>query len=825
PESYLLDYLSDRELLLILDGFDHVLSDGSQRLLKRLLEGAPDLRLLVTSRRRLSLAAEHIIELHGLAYPTTADIEDAAEYAAVKLFYHQARRLRPDFTATPAEMAAIVEICQLVQGMPLGLALAASWVRMFDCATIRDRINENIDLLDTGQPDEYGRDRSLRATFDYTWASLSPDERRALRRMAVFRGPFDIAAAEHVATAGPVLLQNLVDRSLLRSDGHNLWSLHSLFRQYCAEKLAQHEPDRQSALRRHTEYYVRLVQDAAVTLRQARRQGECADPERQQLRQEIDNVRATWERLYTSPELTSAERTIQFVNDYGLFLFRESWYHEATLLYTQALAQIETEPVVEGRWRGELARAYLGLGQSEKANELFVEALARLGQPAPRQGKQLQLQLLRQLLQQIRYHFIPGSGPSSPEAAQLASEAIQVYDRLSRTYYYAGQPQAFSYCALRSLNLAEQANIQAARARGYANLCLGLGFLRNHYRAERYLEQAHDIAATLDDAPSRAYVHLVTGVYDSMVGAWRRSDASLQVAMNIYRQLGDMQQWGEGFSVYCTNLYAQGRFQEAAEQRLILMKTAREVGNPLHEAWGLSGRAAALLVLDRVDEAIVLLQRSADKLLSIDSPQNALSAQALLGQAYLRKEQWRKALELADAVMSTKDRTAPTFATNVAVFESVCIIYLRLLDLPPELISTLDLNPTRLLDKTDHISAALVDFAKVAKMGHPRALIYRAGYLWRRGKERRALKVWRQAIASAAKLNMPYDQARAQYELGRHLSEQDPERERTLNDARQGFKDVGATYDLRLGTANKQLLQNEAIPLKQTQFSRSKYKS
>ena len=798
PESYLIDYLSDRELLLVLDNFEHSRSDSSRHLLKRLIENAPGLKIIIASRQRVGLAAEHVFDLQGLDYPGPESTGDVTEHDAVQLFVQHAQRLRPDFTLTQAGVAAIADICQLVQGMPLGLELAASWTRLFDCATIRDRIQENIDLLDAGQPDEHGRPRSLRATFDYTWTSLSPVERRALKRMAVFQGPFEIAAAEHVAAADPVLLQNLVDKSLLRHDGADLWSLHSLFRQYCAEKLAHHDPDQQSALRRHTTHYLRLVQDTAVALRQARQQGRRADREKQRVRREIDNVRAACERLYAYPELTSAERLIQFVDDFGLFLFHESWYQEAAMLYAQALAEVEPEAMVGGRWWRELARAYLGLGQPDKANDHFVKALACLGQPAPRQGRGLRLQLVRQLLKQLRFRFAKTPQNQSAKDIRHASEAIQIYDQLSRTYYYAGQTQAFGYCALRSLNLAEESNIQAARARGYANLCLGLGFLRKHTWAQSYLEQAHGIAASLDDAPSRAYVHLVTGVYDGMVGIWQRSDASLQQAIQIYRQLGDMQQWGEGFSVYCTNLYAQGRFQETAEQRLILAETARKVGNQLHEAWGLSGRAAALLVLDQVDEAMALLQQSTEKLISLNSPQNVLSAQALLGQAYLRNENWQKALTLANSVMEMKDETAPTFATNVAVFESVCIIYLRLLDLPPELISTLGLNPIRLLDKIGQISAALVDFAKVAKMGQPRALIYRAGYLWRLGKERQAIKVWRQAIASAAKLNMPYDQARAQYELGRHLSEHDPERGRALSDARQGFEDVGATYDLRL---------------------------
>jgi len=798
PESYLRDYLSDREVLLVLDNFEHLLGNRSQDALKRLMEASPGLRVIVTSRRRLGLTTEHVIELNGLTYPDSADADDPTSYEAVQLFMHHAKRLRPGFSTTEEGMTAIVDVCHLVQGMPMGLELAASWTRMYDCVTIRDRIKENIDLLDARQPDEQGRPRSMRATFDYTWSSLLPEARSAMRKMAVFSGPFKIAAAEYVAEAWPALLKNLVDRSLLRSDDVDLWSLHSLFRQYCGEELARYESDRESALKRHSEHYQQLVREAAGTLRKARSMGQRADIAKQQVRGEIDNVRAVWERLCANPELIASEKRIQFVDDFGLYLFLESWYQEAAMLYTEALTDTQLEQIVVGRWQRELGRAYLGLGQAEKANTLFVQALSSLDQPTPDQQRNLQIALLGQILQQTRFRLSKRARPTDEQDKPSANEAIQVYDRLSRTYYYAGQPRDFGYCALRSLNLAEQTNNQEARARGYANLCLGLGFLRRHSWAQSYLEQAHTIAANLHDAPSVAYVHLVTGVYDGMMGIWQRSNNSLKQATQIYEQLGDMQQWGEGFSVNCTNLYAQGKFQETVEQRLILTETAREVGNPLHEAWGLSGLAAALLVLDQTDEAITLLQRSTDRLKSLNSPQNVLSAQALLGQAYLRKRNWQKAIELANSVLEMKDKTEPTFATNVAVFESVCIIYLGLLDLSPQRLSSLGVDSAYLLDKIDHSSAALTRFAKIARMGMPRALYYRGHYLWRRGKQRQALAHWRQSVAVAEQLSMPYDHARASYELARHLDSGEPERAGAYRSAAQGFELTGAAYELRL---------------------------
>ena len=799
PEAHLADYLSSREMLLVLDNFEHLLDGRGRQILERLLSRAPDLRVIATSRRRLGLDAEWILQPRGLAFPPAKDTPDAARYPAVQLYLHHARRLHPGFEPNDQDLQAIIEICQLVQGMPLGLELAAGWTQLYHCGDIRDRIRQNLDLLDGGQVDELGRPRSLRAAFDSVWAALPREEQRALRRMAVFGGPFTIEAAERVAAADPLLLQNLVNRTLLRKDEDNLWSLHSLFQQYCQEKLDKDAGDLDSARRRHAEHYMGLMAQVAASLRQARRKGQRAEDMTRRFEREIDNIRAATERLLNEPHLSSSGRITQFIDDFGHFLFYKSWYHEAERLFGQALARVEVDDLIRGRWQRELARTQLGLGRPQQATKRFLQALTSLEQPVPPTARRkLQWGLLTQLLRQVRYRLLKTPTPLSDPDRQQALEAIHTYDSLSRAYYYAGQPQAFGYCALRSLNLAEQARAPAAQARGYANLSLMLGLLGRHGWAHSYGERARHMAAGLDDVEALAYVHLVTGVYDGLMGVWQRSDESLQRAMQTYLQLGEMQPWGEGFSVWCTNLYAQGRFQETARQRQFLIETARAVGNDLHEAWGLSGRAAALLVLDRPGAARALLQQAMRKLTALNSPQNSLSAQALMGQAHLRLGEFQQAYNLANAVMTRKDATAPTFATNVAVYESVAIIYLDLLQLPPKQQAAMGVSPQRLLSRIDHISAALLQFARVARMGLPRAQIYRGLTLWQQGKTGPAFKLWRRAIASARELAMPYDEARAQFELGRHLPFAAEERQALLAVALQSFEAMAASYDARL---------------------------
>jgi predicted ATPase/DNA-binding CsgD family transcriptional regulator len=257
PKQQLLDYLREKSLLLVLDNLEHLL-DGVT-LLSDMLTAAPQVRILATSRERLNLLEEWVLEVEGLGYPSTETETDLETYSAVNLFLHHARRAKVNFMLTDAQKPAVIQICRLVGGMPLALELSASWVRVLSCEQIVDEIERGLDILETGARNVEPRHRTVRATLDQSWQLLSDAERDVLMRLSVFRGGFTREAAESVAGASLRMLSALVDKSLLRANEQGRYDLQELVRQYTEEKLAELPAEREQVCERHCDYYANFM--------------------------------------------------------------------------------------------------------------------------------------------------------------------------------------------------------------------------------------------------------------------------------------------------------------------------------------------------------------------------------------------------------------------------------------------------------------------------------------------------------------------------------------------------------------------------------------
>lgn len=266
PQALLLDYLRDKDLLLTLDNAEHLLDAAD--LFATLLQEAPRIKLLVTSRERLHVRWEWVIELHGLTIPDDERVEELESYSAVALFVQSAQRVRNDFRLSVAERAAVVDICRLVDGMPLGIELAASWLRVLSSTEIVHEISRNLDFLESSFRDLPERHRSLRAVFEHSWTLLNAGERRVLSRLSVFRGGFGREAAAVVSEAGLGMLAALVEKSLLRRTAMGRYDIHELVRQYTAAKL-QEMGETEQTRQRHLAFFLELAETTAPKLIQA----------------------------------------------------------------------------------------------------------------------------------------------------------------------------------------------------------------------------------------------------------------------------------------------------------------------------------------------------------------------------------------------------------------------------------------------------------------------------------------------------------------------------------------------------------------------------
>lgn len=310
----LCNHLRNKELLLILDNFEQLLQDNvaddAIALLETCLTAAADLKLLVTSRERLNLQEELVFELEGLSYPAqpmlAENMVDIETYAAIQLFQQVAQTTDSQFNFA-AEQAAVVQICQLVQGLPLAIKLAASLTDYRSCAERATAIAANLDILAQSNPTIPQRHQSLRATLHYSWSLLTPVEQSLLTRLSVFRGGFDDAAAAQIAGASLDLLTALIEKSLLRLEQqHSVpqeprYEMHSFVAYFAAERLVD-EPTTQSneIYRQHCAYYMALLAEQGEALN-----GPAMADTVVAIQQNLENMRSAWHWAVNQLDVTA----------------------------------------------------------------------------------------------------------------------------------------------------------------------------------------------------------------------------------------------------------------------------------------------------------------------------------------------------------------------------------------------------------------------------------------------------------------------------------------------------------------------------------------
>jgi predicted ATPase/transcriptional regulator with XRE-family HTH domain len=336
PKEQLLNYISNtikQQTLFIFDNLEHLLSQASKEdekpglveLVCEILQRLPKVTILGTSRERLNIHGEWTYELHGLSIPPTNFTGHLEEYDSVALFLKTAQRIRAEFKLAGDEQPYLVRICQLVDGVPLAIELAAAWAGLLTCREIAQEIQSNMDFLTTSMHNIPERHRSIRATFDHSWKLLSDDEREALCQLSVFYGGFDRKAASQIAGATLPLLASLCDKSLIRHTGGGRYDLHEVIRHYASSHLNDH-PFYIEAYERHCEYYLTYLGSYEKSLKSGLQQEAMRE-----LSNEIDNIRAAWSWAIRHEKFDQLE---QAGRAYG-------WYFEIAGLLREGIEQLE----------------------------------------------------------------------------------------------------------------------------------------------------------------------------------------------------------------------------------------------------------------------------------------------------------------------------------------------------------------------------------------------------------------------------------------------------------------------------------------------------
>jgi predicted ATPase len=290
-----LEALRSRTMVLILDHYEHLLPYTDP--IDEILRAAPGVKLLTTSRQPLEVAGEWQLEIHGMAYPSQDGAPEAHTFDAVRLFAQSAARQQAKFTLSGETLPVVARICRMLQGNPLAVELAASWLESYIPSQIAAQIAGGLESLANLRPDLAGRQRGVRAVFDKTWEKLPAAEQATLGRAAVFQGGFDFQAARAILVAaqdrenGENLgerLANLVEKSLLlEQDGR--FDLQPMLSQLAAERLEADGAEFAGTQQRHAEFFTGCLRILERESGDKQIRAAC------KLHKDLDNLRLAWE--------------------------------------------------------------------------------------------------------------------------------------------------------------------------------------------------------------------------------------------------------------------------------------------------------------------------------------------------------------------------------------------------------------------------------------------------------------------------------------------------------------------------------------------------
>ena len=573
------DYLCDREMLLVVDNFEHVLAAAPQ--LAVLLAACPLLKILVTSREVLRVSGEQRLavpplELPGLASAVT--MADITRCDAIQLFAARARAVKPEFEVSAADVPAVLEICRRVDGLPLAIELAAARVNVFSPAAILARLSKPLAVLTGGPCDSPLRQKTMRQTIAWSYGLLSAEEQRLLRRLAVFVGSAPLTGIEAVIgrmdqeDGAEVLdgLASLIDKSLLRRDETCLrdeprFTMLETIREYALERLA--EAGESAALfRRHADYYLSMAMQAEPALI-GRRNAVWLE----RLQKEYDNIRAalSWlvEQNAVVDGLSLAAALARFWRAHGY--------------------------ITEARQR---LAALLSLPQASCTKSAHAKALHVSGWLAREQGDYAEarcllekgLKLYRELAEPrgtgwalFELAFVTRYETDYPRARGLLDECLPLLRK-------AGDPEGVA-CAFGSLGF-------IARDEG------------DFATAEAYLQKSLAMWQDLSDPIGMGWTLTALGIVARSDGRCDLARTRLEKALALWREIGDRQNIANVLGSLATLERYKGEFARAAALLRESLTLRQQIGDRRAIAFALEGFAGLAAVQGQVARALEIAE-------------------------------------------------------------------------------------------------------------------------------------------------------------------------------------------------------------------------
>ena len=541
PRAQLLTHLEDMHMLLVLDNFEHLVSEAP--FVGEIVTAAPDVKVIVSSREALSLREEWVCPLPGLSFPTEDDHTDLKGYDAVELFIERARRVKAGFSPE-GDLPQIARICQLVQGMPLGIELAATWIKVLPSAEIVIEIERSLDFLETSMRNVPDRHRSMRAVFDESWRLLEDEQRDVFAKLSVFHGSFDRGAASQVANASLPVLSALVDKSLLRSLPDGRYQVHQMLKQFADEMLGKSPEEAESTKDAHSCHYAGFLAERTEAMN-AGEQLEAAE----QIDRELENLRAAWDWAVKRVLVDCLYKSVQPLAQFAQFRSR---YVEAVGQFERAVKVLGDEQLDDDVGRAlylalqHLGWFYLRLGRindAESSMKLSRDLLIKLG---------LERQWTFSSDPLIGLGLIATVRGNYSEAEALGNEALEISDReenpmnrglayylLTRAAFLQGRnedAQQFAQCAYESSDEVHDRWFMAYCLIELGNVAITLG---DPAAAKEHYQRSYEIRKEFDDPEGRALAltHLADIALDA--DSFKEARSLYEESLRLYTEIHD----------------------------------------------------------------------------------------------------------------------------------------------------------------------------------------------------------------------------------------------------------------------------------------------
>ena len=616
PQQQILDYLREKEMLLILDNMEHLLNDsesgdGVSQLITTILRTAPDIKIIATSRERLKLQEEQRFPISGIDVPTFDRTDDAAAYGATRLFEQSARRAQPDFELTGENAEFVVRICQLVEGMPLAILLAAAWVELLSPQNIATEIGRSLDFLETDLRNIPARQRSMRAIFDHSWQLLTEQEQAVFQQIAIFRGGFTKTAVQAVTGTSLRILMALVNKSLIYRASEDHYDIHELLRQFAAEKLA--EQGLESTVRdRHSAYYCAFLYQQEDDLKGPRHQIALTEIEA-----ELENIKAAWTWAAGHGYVEHLDQAIFPLADF--YYWRVRWQEGEGLcrLAAESLASIASENGLRIRAKAltEQSRFNFMLGRFTVARECqrqgltLLEGLTAAGQDV-RAEKAYALWIMGET-----------EGYNPAKAVALFKEGLALNKPLGNDWLTAQLLRELGNSTTISSNFDQaqaliEESLTICQALGYrqgmasALTCLAYNALPQGQFEEstRLAREILKIEREFGDRRSLARGFLSAGIILTWAGEFAAGQTMLAECLPIYSDQGARSSIALVHAWLGHGNCHLGDYEQARSQIEHALALYQKIGQ--QEAITRWFLGQILLALDRYDEALVVLQKS-----------------------------------------------------------------------------------------------------------------------------------------------------------------------------------------------------------------------